>query len=91
VIAGLIVLVLLGFLWVKGMHKSLMRAKKSPLLLEAEAHVLVLINCNLMIFNEPGINRKLFEPAIILIVLYFDPKITHTRLERSIILIISKF
>jgi len=78
-------------MWVKGMHKSLMRAKKSPAFLEAEAHVLVLINCNLMIFNEIGINRKLFEPALILIVLYYDPKITHRKVGKSIIFVTSKF
>jgi len=44
-------------------------SKKSPHFLESEAHVLALINCYLMIFNEIGINRKLFEPALILIAL----------------------
>jgi len=68
-----------------------MRAMKSPGFLEAEAHVLVLMNCNLMIFNETGINRKLFEPVLTLIALYFDGEITHTKAGRSIIFISSKF
>jgi len=36
-----------------------------------------------MIFNEVGINRKIFELAVILIALYFDPKITHTKVGRT--------
>jgi hypothetical protein len=34
-------------------------------------------------FNEIGINRKLLEPALILIDLYFDPKIAHTKVGRT--------
>jgi|GEM_PF-1476834 len=60
-----------------------MRANKSPGFLESEAHELMLINCNLMIFNEIDINWKLFELALILIALYFDPRITHTKVGRT--------
>jgi len=60
-----------------------MRAKKSSGFFEFEAHVLALINCHLMIFNEIGINGKLFELVLILITLYFDPKITHTKVGRT--------
>jgi len=58
-----------------------MRANKSPGFLESEAHELALINCDLMMFNKIDINRKLFELALILIALYFDPRITHTKVE----------
>jgi hypothetical protein len=43
------------------MYKSSVRAKASPGFLESEVHVSALINYNLMIFNEVGINRKIFE------------------------------
>jgi len=76
-------MVLPGFLWAKGMDKFSMRANKFPGFLESEAHELVLITCNLMIFNEIGINWKLFEPALLLIALYFDPRITHTKVGRT--------
>jgi hypothetical protein len=76
-------MVLPGFLWAKGMHKSSTRAKASPGFLESEVHVSALINCNLMMLNEVGINRKIFELAVILIALYFDPKITHTKVGRT--------
>ena len=56
-----------------------MRANKSPGFLESEKHELALINCNLMIFNKIGINRKLFELVLILIALYFDHIITHMK------------
>lgn len=79
----LIFLVLPTFLWAKGMHKFSMRANKPLGFLESEGHELVLINCNLMILNEMGINRKLFELALILFALYFDPRITHTKVGRS--------
>ena len=61
-----------------------MRANKSPGFLEFEAHELVLINCSLMILNEIGTNRKLFELALILIALYFDCEITHTKVGRTL-------
>jgi len=76
-------LVIPVFLWAKGRHKFSIRANKSPRFLESEAHELVLINFNLMIFNEIGINRKLFEVALIFIALYFDPGITHRKVGRT--------
>jgi len=51
-----------------------MRANKSPGFLESEAHESVLINCNLMIFNEIDINWMLFELPLIPIALYFNPR-----------------
>ena len=68
------------------MPKFSMRANKSPVFLESEAHELALINCNLMMFNSIGINLKLFELALILIALYFDPRITHTKVKRTLLL-----
>ena len=62
-----------------------MRANKSASFLESEAHELALINCNLMILNEIGINRKLFKLVLVLIALYFDPRITHTKFGRTIL------
>lgn len=61
---------------------------KSPGFLEAEAHVLAPINWNLMIFNKIGINWKLFEPGLSLIVLYFDPKLPTRKPEEPKILVI---
>jgi len=84
-------MILPGFLWGKGRHKSLMPAMKLLSFLESEAHVLAIINCNLTIFNEIGINRKLFELALILIALYFDPKITHTKVRKTIFIFWSDF
>jgi len=43
----------------------------------------MLINSNLMIFNKIGINRKLFELALIPMALYFDPRITHKKVGRT--------
>jgi hypothetical protein len=60
-----------------------MRANKSPGFLECEAHDLALINCNLMMFNKIRINQKLFELALILIALYFDPRVIHTKVGRT--------
>ena len=67
-----------------------MRAKKSSRFLESEAHVSALINCNLMGFNEMGFYRKLFKPVLILMALYFGPKINPTEVERLLIYISSK-
>ena len=51
----------------------------------------MLMNCNLMIFNETGINRKLFEPVLTLIALYFDREITHTKAEEALFLSAQNF
>jgi len=67
-----------------------MRAHKPPGFLESEGHELVLINRNLMIFNEIDINWELFELALLLIALYFDPRITHTKVGRILILFNNK-
>jgi len=71
------------------MYKFSMKAKKSPYFLECEAHVLALINFNLMIFNEIDIDREFFELTRILIAIYLDPKITNTKFGKHLILISS--
>ena len=38
-----------------------------------------------MIFNEIDINWKLLELVLILIALYFDPRITHTKVGKALI------
>jgi len=43
-----------------------------------------------MIFNEIGINRKLFKPVLVLIALYFVPRITPTKVGRTLKFYIKK-